>query len=97
MTGLSFNCVGCALALAAVHEIARGHAGRLGVQAGDTARIVTASVMSGDYRGLEGARDDVYWLVSLQIRGRPLPLEFHIDQRSDSIAVWNGEGGSRGP
>lgn len=84
--------IDCSLALAAVHEIARGRARRLGVQSADTARIVKASVMSNHFRGLDGAPDDVYWLVSLRIRGRRLPIEFHIDQRSDSIAVWNGEG-----
>ena len=86
--------IDCSLALAAVHEIARGRARCLGVQPADTARIVNASVMSNHFRGLGGAPDDVYWLVSLRIRGRPLPIEFHIDQRSDSIEVWNGERGA---
>jgi len=76
----------------AVREIARGRAIRLGVHPADTARVAKATVMSSRFRGLHGAPDAAYWLVSLRMRGRGLPLEFDIDQQSDSVAVWNGEG-----
>lgn len=88
--------IDCSLVLAAMHEIARGRAVRLGVMPVDTARITSARVMSNHFRGLNGAPGEAYWLVSLRIRDRTLPLEFHFDQRSDSIGVWNGEGGSVG-
>jgi len=90
----STSPIDCSLVRAAMHEIARGRALRLGVALADTARITGARVMSNHFRGLNGAPDEAYWLVSLQIRDRTLPLEIHIDQRSDSIAVWNGEGGA---
>lgn len=88
--------IDCSLALAVVHEIARGRALRLGVRSADTAHIVNVRLMSEHFRGLDGAPDEVYWLVALQLRDRPLSLEVRIDQRSDSIGVWNGEGGAVG-
>jgi len=90
----STSPIDCSLALAAEHQIALGRARRLRVSPADTARITSARVMSSHFRGLNGAPDASYWLVSLRIRNRTLPLEFHIEQRSDSIGVWNGEGGA---
>lgn len=77
----------CWLVGLGLHEIAVGNAERFGIARADTGVVTAASLAEFRFKGLRGAADEWYWLVTLTIAGKPRTLDVYIQQLEPTVKV----------
>lgn len=82
---------GCWLAGAALANIAKGGAAKIGVAPADTSKVEWASIAAFELKGANGASQEGYWTVDLGMKGRPAGVTAYIYWTSREIKLTNSE------
>jgi hypothetical protein len=82
----------CSLVKFAASRFSSTAARRLGIAAGDTARIISAAISYFSFEDLSGGPPERYWSVSFRFPKRSLPIVVRIDQMTGQTSMANGEG-----
>lgn len=81
----------CTLVTASLNEIVRGRTEALRVVPSDTANVRKAAVSTMTFQSLDNEPSEAYWLVTLIIAHRDVPLNVRFDRRTHAVTVSDGE------